>query len=365
MLVAAGVTMLDGESCEIKGVGFAGAKGFGGGFGRGTLGAWGEPAVKLFVQEAIDEAMKLESALARLRTEHKIVVLHYAPIRATVENEPPEIFPYLGCSRLEEPLLRYPATAVVHGHAHNGTFERKTQTGVPVYNVSAPPGRCSTERHYGSSGRTAKSPQVDDPGRVEHGRPRPGGRIQALLSAGRIDLTRPWLAPLLLVDMDRSVQQNDHDCLRRATGATPAMIGARWSPGASRRRPLDKSRLELETPTAARSASARRPVPARVEGREAGAAGRRRPSSTVVPTSEHADRCARRAPLRWPDAAVEAVEQFIEEIPPIRPIVTRLVTYRGCCPTGGATAATPPAGPRRPPVRPRPARLPSTPWPPR
>ena len=138
MLVAAGVTMLDGESCEIKGVGFAGAKGFGGGFGRGTLGAWGESAVKVFVQEAIDEAMKLESALARLRTEHKIVVLHYSPIRATVENEPPEIFPYLGCSRLEEPLLRYPATAVVHGHAHNGTFEGKTKDGVPVYNVSVP-----------------------------------------------------------------------------------------------------------------------------------------------------------------------------------------------------------------------------------
>jgi Icc-related predicted phosphoesterase len=138
MLTQAGVTMLDGESCEIKGVGFAGAKGFGGGFGRGTLGAWGEKAVKVFVQEAIDEAMKLESALARLRTPRKIVVLHYSPIRATVENEPPEIFPYLGCSRLEEPLLRYPATAVVHGHAHNGTFEGKTQTGVPVYNVSAP-----------------------------------------------------------------------------------------------------------------------------------------------------------------------------------------------------------------------------------
>ena len=130
--------MLDGESCEIRGVGFAGARGFGGGFGRGTLGAWGESAVKTFVQEAIDEAMKLESALARLRTEHKIVVLHYAPIRATVENEPPEIFPYLGCSRLEEPLLRYPSTAVVHGHAHNGTFEGKTKDGVPVYNVSVP-----------------------------------------------------------------------------------------------------------------------------------------------------------------------------------------------------------------------------------
>jgi hypothetical protein len=36
-----------------------------------------------------------------------------------------------------------------------------------------------------------------------------------------------------------------------------------------------------------------------------------------------------------PVTAVEAIEQFIEEIPPIRPRVTHLVTYRGCCPTCG------------------------------
>lgn len=138
VMVDAGVQVLDGESCEIRGVGFAGAKGFAGGFGRGTLGGWGEPAIKKFVQEAIDEALKLESALARLRTTRRIAVLHYAPIRATVENEPVEIFPYLGCSRLEEPLNRYPVTAVVHGHAHNGSFEGRTGAGVPVYNVSAP-----------------------------------------------------------------------------------------------------------------------------------------------------------------------------------------------------------------------------------
>ena len=65
-------------------------------------------------------------------------MLHYAPIRATVEGEPPEIFPFLGCSRLEEPLNRYPVTAVVHGHAHNGTPEGRTQRGVPVYNVALP-----------------------------------------------------------------------------------------------------------------------------------------------------------------------------------------------------------------------------------
>jgi Icc-related predicted phosphoesterase len=134
----AGVTVLDGESCEILGVGFAGAKGFAGGFGRGTLGAWGERAIKDFVQEAIDEAMKLESALARLRTEPRIAVLHYAPIRGTVEGEPIEIFPFLGCSRLADPLNRYPVTAVVHGHAHNGSLEGRTDRDVPVYNVSAP-----------------------------------------------------------------------------------------------------------------------------------------------------------------------------------------------------------------------------------
>jgi Icc-related predicted phosphoesterase len=138
ILVDAGLIMLDGDAVEVRGIGFAGAKGFAGGFGRGTLGAWGEPAVKVFVQEAIDEAMKLESALARLRTERRIAVLHYAPIRGTVENEPVEIFPFLGCSRLEDPLNRYPVTAVLHGHAHNGCLEGRTSAGVPVYNVALP-----------------------------------------------------------------------------------------------------------------------------------------------------------------------------------------------------------------------------------
>lgn len=138
ILEGAGVTFLDGDAREVKGVGFAGCKGFAGGFGRGTLGSFGEQAVKLFVQEAIDEALKLESALARLRTPHRIAVLHYAPIRATVENEPIEIFPFLGCSRLEEPLNRYQVTACVHGHAHNGAPEGRTTAGVPVYNVCLP-----------------------------------------------------------------------------------------------------------------------------------------------------------------------------------------------------------------------------------
>jgi Icc-related predicted phosphoesterase len=136
VLTSAGVTILDGDSVEIRGIGFAGVKGFAGGFGRGALGYWGEPAIKAFVQEALDEALKLETALARLRAEQRIAVLHYAPIRGTVEGEPPVIYPFLGCSRLEDPINRYPVTAVFHGHAHNGTHEGRTTSGIPVYNVS-------------------------------------------------------------------------------------------------------------------------------------------------------------------------------------------------------------------------------------
>jgi Icc-related predicted phosphoesterase len=138
ILTEAGVNILDGDSYEVHGIGFAGVKGFAGGFGRGTLGPWGEPTVKHFVQEAINEALKLESALARLRTARRIAVLHYAPIQATVEGEPVEIFPFLGCGRLEEPLGRFPVTAVFHGHAHNGAPEGRTREQVPVFNVSYP-----------------------------------------------------------------------------------------------------------------------------------------------------------------------------------------------------------------------------------
>ena len=131
-----GITVLDGEAYECQGVGFAGVKGFPGGFGERVLAPWGEPLIKQFVHEAVEEALKLESALARLRTASRIALLHYSPILATVIGEPPEIFPFLGCSRLEEPINRYPVAAVFHGHAHNGTHEGKTSTGIPVYNVA-------------------------------------------------------------------------------------------------------------------------------------------------------------------------------------------------------------------------------------
>lgn len=140
----AGITLLDGDAHEIRGIGFVGVKGFAGGFGRGTLSAFGEPAIKAFVQASIDEGMKLENALSRLHTDQRIAILHYAPIVDTVTGEPPEIFPYLGSSRLEEPLNRFKVTAALHGHAHLGAPEGKTTAGVPVYNVAVPVMR----RHY-------------------------------------------------------------------------------------------------------------------------------------------------------------------------------------------------------------------------
>jgi Icc-related predicted phosphoesterase len=138
ILAAAGMQLLDGEACEVHGVGIAGIKGFAGGYDAGALGPWGEGAIKQFVQEAIQEALKLEAALARLRTPRRIAVLHYAPIAATVQGEPLEIYPFLGSSRLAEPLIRYPVDFVVHGHAHRGCPQGQTVNGTPVYNVAMP-----------------------------------------------------------------------------------------------------------------------------------------------------------------------------------------------------------------------------------
>jgi Icc-related predicted phosphoesterase len=135
---AAGVVVLDGTAVEILGVGFAGAKGFPGGFGPRALQAWGEAPVKAFVAAAIEEALKLESALARLRTRGRVAILHYAPVGATVDGEPIEIYPFLGSSRLEEPINRYRPDVVFHGHAHRGQLEGTTSAGVPVYNVALP-----------------------------------------------------------------------------------------------------------------------------------------------------------------------------------------------------------------------------------
>lgn len=136
MMATAGIKVLDGTAYERDGVGFAGTKGFVGGFGRGALTAFGELEIKQFVQASIDEALKLERAMAQLRTRKRVVVLHYSPIAATVQGEAAEIFPFLGTSRLAEVVDRHGADLVLHGHAHHGQLEGKTTGGSPVYNVA-------------------------------------------------------------------------------------------------------------------------------------------------------------------------------------------------------------------------------------
>jgi Icc-related predicted phosphoesterase len=137
ILHQAGMIVLDEQAHEIDGVGFAGVKGFLGGFGRGELAPFGEPEIKAFVDVANNEARKLENALRSLRTEKIVAVLHYSPVADTLVGEPIEIFQYLGSARLADALDRFDNIAfVVHGHAHHGTYEGKTMRGTPVYNVA-------------------------------------------------------------------------------------------------------------------------------------------------------------------------------------------------------------------------------------
>lgn len=136
LMTTEGIKVLDGSSYERDGIGFAGTKGFLGGFGRGVLTAFGEREVKAFVQASIDETMKLERALSMMRSEKTVIVTHYAPVLDTVKGEPTEIWPYLGSSRLAEVIDRHGATIALHGHAHHGNPDGKTTAGVPVHNVA-------------------------------------------------------------------------------------------------------------------------------------------------------------------------------------------------------------------------------------
>ena len=137
ILQSAGMTVLDEQAVEIDGVGFAGVKGFMGGYGRGELAPFGEPIAKAFVDEVMNESRKLENQLRTLRTERSVAVLHYSPIEGTIEGEPAEIFQYLGSQRLCDPIDRFDhVKAVVHGHAHHGSYEGRTPRGTPVYNVA-------------------------------------------------------------------------------------------------------------------------------------------------------------------------------------------------------------------------------------
>ncbi|MEW6443274.1 MAG: metallophosphoesterase [bacterium] len=136
MLRSEDICVLDGSTCEIEGVGFAGIKGFCGGFGRLAVDPFGEESLKEFVRASIEDAHRLERALSQLKSPRKIVALHYAPVKETLEGEEPELYPFLGCSRLADAIDHYEVDAAVHGHAHNGSPFGRTPRQVPVYNVS-------------------------------------------------------------------------------------------------------------------------------------------------------------------------------------------------------------------------------------
>ena len=133
-----GVYLLDRSSIVIDGVGFSGVKGFCGGFDDTAANSFGEELFKAWVTEGLQEAEALKYELQGLQTERRVAILHYAPIRATVEGEPPEIHAFLGASHLGNALDQGGATVAFHGHAHNGSFEGRTTGGVPVFNVSVP-----------------------------------------------------------------------------------------------------------------------------------------------------------------------------------------------------------------------------------
>lgn len=133
------VVFVEDEAFVFQNIGFTGVKGFSGGYGKYILGAFGEKALKVFVDEAIAEAEMLERNITRIENMQKIVVLsHYSPTPSTLKGESPEIFPFLGTSRLEEVIDRYDIAAAFHGHAHYGTPEGKTLKNTPVYNVAYP-----------------------------------------------------------------------------------------------------------------------------------------------------------------------------------------------------------------------------------
>lgn len=141
MLASSGIVCLDRSATNattIQGVGFAGAKGFGGGFGKRIVRGFGEDSLKAFVSESVVESESLRSALLGLEPRRKVAILHYSPVESTLEGEPREIHPFLGTTRLEQALDEGGATLAVHGHAHHGALHGKTSGGVPVHNVSLP-----------------------------------------------------------------------------------------------------------------------------------------------------------------------------------------------------------------------------------
>ncbi len=136
LLTGKGIIMMEGQIREIGGVGFVGTKGFSGGFGRNMVQPFGEQALKAFIRAGINEALELENMVARMENHRRLAILHYAPVKETLEGESPELFPFLGTERLAHALDRQGVDVIIHGHAHHGSPEGRTPGGIPVYNIS-------------------------------------------------------------------------------------------------------------------------------------------------------------------------------------------------------------------------------------
>jgi Icc-related predicted phosphoesterase len=140
MLRDVGVAVLEGDAIRVDtssgSVGIAGVKGFGGGFAGANAAEFGEPEMKAFIRHSKDRAEALGSALGSLDTDVRIALMHYSPVRDTLQGEPPEIFPFLGSFLLGEAVDHAGADLVVHGHAHRGIEHGLTPGGVHVRNVA-------------------------------------------------------------------------------------------------------------------------------------------------------------------------------------------------------------------------------------
>jgi Icc-related predicted phosphoesterase len=135
------VKVLEGTSTIVDSpggrLGVAGLKGFGGGFAGACASDFGEPEMKAFNRHTRDGAQRLEGALEDLDgVDVRIALLHYSPVRETLQGEPLEIFPFLGSYHLAEAIDRAGADLALHGHAHRGVERGVTPGGVRVRNVA-------------------------------------------------------------------------------------------------------------------------------------------------------------------------------------------------------------------------------------
>ena len=140
VLEEAGVHVLDRSwhTCTIAGVelGVVGAKGFVGGFPGSVLPDFGESLLRQVYAETTGEAEAIAKGLQEIvHCDLRVVLLHYAPVEATIAGEPEGIHVMLGSDRLATPIAEYGADLVLHGHAHAGTFEGCIGK-IPVYNVA-------------------------------------------------------------------------------------------------------------------------------------------------------------------------------------------------------------------------------------